>query len=228
MHGRAGTVIAALRDELDRSLFRPAQPRTLRLGGRRGALALVGFLALAAALQLLRTGPGSIGTLFAEDGGVYLAGGLDHGLLDSLTSPYAGYLVVIPRLLGELGADLPLRLAPQAMNLGAVLLVGLSAVAVWVASAGLVRSTYLRVLLVALTLLPPASGLETVVTATNVPWYTGFATFWLLLWKPEKTWSAALGGLLILFSGLSSPTFLFFLPLAGLRAIAARARRDGL
>lgn len=228
MHGRAGTVVEGLRDELDRSLFRPAQPGTLRFGGWEGFLLLVCFLAIAAALQLLLAGPESIKALFAEDGAVYLGGGLTHGFLDSLASPYAGYLVVIPRLLGEAGATLPLRYAPEVMNLGAVLLVGLSAVAVWVASAGLIRSTYLRVLLVALTLLPPASGLETVVTATNVPWYTGFAIFWLLFWKPETTRGAALGALLILLAGLSSPMLLFFVPLAALRAIAVRDRRDAL
>lgn len=221
-------MIERLRDELDRSLFRPAQPGSLRFGGWEGALVLVCFLLLAAALQLLRAGPESIKALFAEDGAVYLSGGLTHGFLDSLASPYAGYLVVIPRFLGEAGATLPLRYAPEVMNLGAVLLVGLSAVAVWVASAGLIRSTYLRVLLVALTLLPPASGLETVVTATNVPWYTGFAIFWLLVWKPETTRGAVLGGLLILVAGLSSPTLFFFLPLAALRAIAVRDRRDAL
>lgn len=228
MHGRAGTVIERLRGELDRSLFRPAQPGSLRFGGWEGALVLVSFLVLVGVLQVLRAGPESIGALFAEDGAVFLGEGLSHGLFSSLVTPYAGYLVLIPRLLGEAGATLPLRYAPETMNIGAVLVVGVSGLAVWVSSAGLVRSSFLRVLLVALVLLPPTSGLETVVTATNVIWYSSFAVFWLLLWKPETTWGAGLGGLLILCAGLSSPAFFFFLPLAALRAIAIRDRRDGL
>ncbi len=222
-------MIERLRNDLDRSLFRPAPADSLRFHGWEGALVVVCFIALAIALQLLRVGPeDSIKGLFAEDGPVYLNGALDKGFLDSLTSTYAEYLVVIPRLIGELGTIPPLRDAPEVMNLSAVLLVALSALAVWVASAGLIRSAYLRALLVALALLPPAAGLETVVTATNVPWHTSFAVFWLLLWRPQATWSASLGALLVLASGLSSPVFFFFLPLAALRAVAIRDIRDGL
>jgi hypothetical protein len=229
MRGSAGTLIRRLRGDLDRSLFPSAQPGALRFRGWEGALVLACFFAFAMALQFLRAGPeDSIKALFAEDGPVYLKGGLEHGFFDSLTTGYAEYLVVIPRLIGEVATLPPLRYAPEAMNLTAVFLVALSALAVWIGSAGLVRSTYLRALLVALVLVPPAAGLETVVSATNVPWYTSYAVFWLLLWRPETTWGAALGALLILLSGLSSPVYFFFLPLAALRAIAIRDVRDGL
>ncbi|HXQ88672.1 MAG TPA: hypothetical protein VN733_03445, partial [Solirubrobacterales bacterium] len=229
MHGRAGTVIEKLRGELDESLFRPADPAALRIRGREALLVLVPFLVLAAALQLLRAGPeDSLKALFAEDGTIFLGGALTHGTLDSLTTPYPEYLVFLPRLIAELATIVPLRFAPEAMNLCAVLLVAVSALAVWVASAGLIRTTWLRAVLVALVLLPPASGLETVVSTTNVIWYTTFAVFWLLLWRPETTRGAVLAALLILAAGLSSPTFLFFAPLAALRAIAVRDRRDGL
>jgi hypothetical protein len=216
-----------VRDGLNRSLFPPEPTDSLRFRGWEAIVALVAFLALAVVLQFLRAGPTeSAKALFAEDGPVYLGGALTHGFFDSLTSPYAEYLVVIPRLLGEAATIPPLRYAPEMMNAGAVLLVAVSGLAVWVASAGLIRSVYLRVLLVALVLVPPASGLETVVSATNVAWYTSFAVFWLLLWKPAADWSAALGALLILATGLSSPTIFFFVPLAALRAIAIRNRRD--
>jgi hypothetical protein len=229
MRGSARTGIGRLRGDLDRSLFLPAQPGTLRFGGWEGVLVLVCFFAFAMALQFLRAGPDdSIKALFAEDGPVFLNGALDHGFLDSLTTTYAEYLVVLPRLIGEIATIPPLRYAPEAMNLSAALLTAVSGLAVWVASAGLVRSAYLRALLVALVLVPPAAGLETVVSATNVAWYTSFAGFWLLLWRPETTWGAALGALLIFLSGLSSPVFFFFLPLAALRAIAVRDLCDGL
>jgi hypothetical protein len=222
-------MIRRFRGDLDRSLFLPAPPDALRFRGWEGALFLICFLAFAVALQFLRAGPeDSVKALFAEDGPVYLKGALEHGFLDSLTTSYAEYLVVIPRLVGEVATLPPLRYAPEAMNLSAVFLVALSALAVWVGSSGLVRSTYLRALLVALVLVPPAAGLETVVSATNVPWYTSFAVFWLLLWRAETTWGAGLGALLILLSGLSSPAFFFFLPLAALRAIAIRDVRDAL
>jgi hypothetical protein len=222
-------VIRRLREGLDRSLF-PAAPRDrLRVSGWEAAVLIGGFLVLAAALQFFRAGPtASSKALFAEDGPIYLGGALTHGFFDSLTTPYAEYLVVLPRLLGEIATIPPLRFAPETMNVEAVLLVGISGLTVWVASAGLVRNSYLRALLVALILVPPAGGLETVVSATNVAWYTSFAVFWLLLWRPAADWSAGLGALLILATGLSSPTIFFFVPLAILRAIAIRDRRDAL
>jgi hypothetical protein len=229
MRGRAATALSRLRAELDRSLFPTPAPGSLRFGGREGAVVCVCFLFLAAGLQFLRAGAAdSPGALFAEDGPVYLGEALDRGFFDSLTSTYAGYLVLLPRLIGEIATIPPLRYAPVTMNVAAVLLVAFSGLAVWVGSAGLIRTTYLRMLLVALVLLPPTSGLETVVSATNVAWYTSFAVFWLLLWRPAATWSAALGGLMILLSGLSSPIVFFFVPVAALRTVVVRDRRDGL
>ena len=229
MRGSARTVIKRLRGDLDRSLFLPAQPGTLRFGGWEGALVLVCFFAFAMALQFLRAGPDdSIKALFAEDGAVFLGGALSHGFFDSITTPYAEYLVVFPRLISEIATIPPLRDAPQAMNLGAAFLAATSALAVGVSSAGLVRTTYLRALLVALVLVPPAAGLETVVSATNVAWYTSYAVFWLLLWRAESIRGAALGALMIFLSGLSSAAIFFFLPLALLRAVAIRDVRDGL
>ena len=229
MRGRVEPMIERLRTELNRSLFVPAPEDAFRFRGREGVVVLVAFLFLAASLELLRAGPTeSIKALFAEDGPVYLGGALSHGFFDSVTSTYAEYLVVIPRLLGEAGAVVPIRYAPEAMNLGSLLIVGLSAVAVWFGSEGLVRSAYLRALLVVLLLLSPTSGLETVVSPTNTPWYTSFAVFWLLLWRPASGWGAGLGSAMIFLSGLSSPVAFFFVPLAVLRAVAIENRRDAL
>jgi hypothetical protein len=210
---------------LDRSLFRPADPEALRFKGREGLVVLLLFLALAMALQLLRASY-STDTLWAEDGAVFLGGSLTHGFFDAVTSTYAEYLVVGPRLIGELGALVPLRDAPLAMNLTAVLFGALCGVAVWCASASHIRTTYLRALLVALAVLPPVSGLETVASTANIAWYGGLAVFWLLLWRPSSDWSACLAGGLILITGLSSPVTFFLVPLAALRAVAIRDRRD--
>lgn len=227
--GSEGTMLRRLRAELGRSLFPAAPSERLRVSGWEAVILVGGFLLLAGALQLFRAGPpGVTKDLFAEDGPVYLGGALTHGFFDSVTTPYAEYLVVLPRLLGEVATIPPLRFAPEAMNIGAVLLVAASGLAVWVGSGGLVRNNYLRALLVALALMPPAGGLETVVSATNVAWQTSFAVFWLLLWRAETDWSASLGALLILATGLSSPTIFFFTPLAVLRAIVIRDRRDAL
>ena len=230
MRGRAGSWTKRLRADLDRSLF-PQAPAGGGIGFGRweGAAVLVAFLALASILHLLRAGASdSLTSLWAEDGAVFLHGALSQGFLDAVTSSYAGYLVLVPRLIGEVGASVPLEDAPVAMNLAAVLVVALSGLAVWFGSSAHVRDPFLRGLLVALTVLCPVASLEAVVSGTYDSWYMIFAVFWLLLWRPNATWSAALGALFIFVTGLTTPGIAFFIPLAALRALAIRDRRDAL
>jgi hypothetical protein len=229
MLGQVENIIGRLRKRLDSSVFLPSPPEALRFRGWEGALVLVSFLIFAAVLQLFRVGPSTApDSLWAEDGSVLLGEALAHGFFDAVTTTYSEYLVVTPRLIGEIGAIVPLHDAPLAMNLVATLIVALSGLAVWFASAGHIHSAYLRVILVALTVLPPVSGIETVVSPTNVAWSMSFAVFWLLLWRPAKTSGACLSGLLILAAGLSTPVTLFFVPIALMRALAIRDRRDAL
>lgn len=224
---RAETVIERLRGELDRSLFRPAPPETVRFGGWKGVVVLLAFLTLATVMQLLRVGPSNaLNSLWAEDGPVFLGEAMTHDFFHAVTITHGEYLVVLSRLIGEVGTAVPLYHAPMAMNLTAALLVALSGLAVWFASAGQIGSPHLRALLVALIVLCPVSTVEGVASPTNVSWYTAFAVFWLLLWRPATTWGACLGALLILVTGLSTPATIFFAPIVLLRAIAIRNRRD--
>jgi hypothetical protein len=194
-----------------------------------GIAVVAAFFLLASALQLFRVGPSeSLHTLWAEDGPIFLHGALTKGFFGDITSTYAEYLVVVPRLIGEVGAAVPLHAAPEAMNLSGIFVVSLAGLAVWFGSAGHIHRPYLRALLVALTVLSPVSGLEAVVSGTYVAWYLSFAVFWMLLWRPATTWGACLAALLVLATGLSSPTIFFFVPLAALRAVAIRDRRDAL
>lgn len=218
-----------LRESLNRSLFRPAAPGGWNPSGWEAGCVLLAFLVLATALQLLRIGPHvAFDSVWAEDGPVFLQGAMTEGFLDSLTTTYAGYLVLLPRLVGEAGRLVPLQDAPVAISLASAVVVAVSGVVVWIASAGHIRNPYLRGLLVALTVLSPVAGLESLASGTYVSWYMGFGVFWLLLWRPRTTWGAALGGAFILATGLSSPAIFFFLPLAVLRAVAVRDRLDAL
>jgi hypothetical protein len=229
MDGGMAGGLGRLRKRLDQSLF-PA-PRRVRSGLAtwEGALLVTGFLVLACVLQLFRIGPSSgVGSLWAEDAPVFLHGGLSEGLLSSVTTPYAGYLVVVQRLIGQVGGHVPLEAIPATMNVLAALVAAACGLAVWLGSGNHLRSPYLRGLLVALTVLCPVASHEAVATATNVSWYMTFAVFWLLLWRPATTWGATLAGLFILASGLSNPGIVFFAPLALLRGIACRDRRDAV
>ncbi|HEY2334383.1 MAG TPA: hypothetical protein VGH58_05165 [Solirubrobacterales bacterium] len=221
--------IRRLRDVLNRVVFLPSPPETLRLKGWEGGVVLLAFLALAVILQLLRIGPSSaLNSLWAEDGPVFLEKAMTHDFLSVLTTPWSEYLVVTQSLIGEIGTLAPLRDAPAVMNLAAALVAALSGLAIWFASAAHIRSPYLRALLVALTVLVPVGSLETVASPTNVSWYMAVAVFWLLLWRPATTLGTSLSAGLILLTGFSTPVTFFFVPIAILRAVAIRDRRDAL
>ena len=96
-------------------------------------------------LQLFRVGPhNAFESLWAEDGPIYLQKALTAGFWHAVTSTYATYLVVGPRLLGELASLFPLRDAPAVMAVTAALVVGLCGLTVWFASAAHIRNPYLR------------------------------------------------------------------------------------
>ena len=218
-----------LRGALQRTLFLPTPEEEWRPRGWEALLVVVAFLVLATALQLFRMGPtATLESLWAEDGPVFLGGAVLHSRFDLLATPYNGYLVVLQRLVGEVGALVPLPDAAAAMNLAAALLASLGGLVVWIASAAHIRNPVLRGLLVALTVLSPVAGIEAVVSGTYACWFLTFGVFWLLLWRPRATWSACLAGLYILLTGLSGPTTFFFVPLALLRLIAIRDRRDAI
>lgn len=188
---------------------------------------VLALLALATVLQLARIGwSASLNSLWAEDGPIYLQAALGQGFWHSITSTYATYLVLIPRLIAEAATMVPLRYAPAAVSILSAAVVALSGLIVWLASAAHVRNQYLRATLAAVAVLVPVAGLESLDSAAYVPWFMLFATFWILLWRPATTSGAVLAGLFAMATGLSTPGVWFFLPLAALRALAARDRRD--
>ncbi len=190
---------------------------------------MLALLALGAVLQVFRVGPhAALGAFWAEDGQVFFQGALLQGFFDNVFSPYAGYLVVVPHLIGEVGNLVPLADAPATVSFTAALVVALSGLAVWYASAAQIRNPYLRGTLVVVMVLSPVASLEAVAAAAYVSWYMLFASFWLLIWRPASTRGAALGGLFILATALSNPGVWYFAPLFLLRLLAARDRRDGL
>jgi hypothetical protein len=217
----------ALRQAVRRALFLSPPADRPRPGRGELALLAVAVLALAVVLQLARLGLGNaLDSLWAEDGSILLQGAFEDGFLEALTSPYAGYLILVPRLIGEVGAAAPLHDAAAAVAIASALVVAISGLVVWVATAGHLRNPYLRGTLVALTVLSPVASLESIGAGSYVLWYLLFASFWVLLWTPRTTVGAVLGGLFVLATGLSTPGLWFFAPLAGLRLLAAADRRD--
>jgi hypothetical protein len=222
--------LGSLRDRLDRSLF-PAPPRLepRRLTRVEATVVIVALLTVGVILALLRLGwSASLNTVWAEDGPIYLQAALTQDFLHAVFSPYAGYLVVVPRLIAEVATLVPLKYAPATISIVSALVAALSGLAVWQASEGHVRDPYLRGGLALATLLAATAGQETLDSAAYAPWYMLIASFWLLFLRPRTIWGACLAGSFLLLTGLSTPGVWFFLPLAGLRVLALRDRRDAI
>lgn len=213
---------------LDRYLFPEAAAAKGEASPRWEKAGLIAaLLALAIVAQLARIGwTASLNSLWAEDGPIFLQEALDKPFFDAVGSEYSGYLVLIPRLIGEAAALMPLDLAPAAVSILSALLIALSGLVVWVAARAQIPDPYLRGALALATVLTPVGGLESIDSASYVSWYMLFAVFWILLWRPRTTAAAAAAGLFVAATILSNPGAWFLLPLAALRALAIRDRRD--
>lgn len=217
----------AVRRHLDLYLFPDSPPQRSSLRGWEARALATAVLAVLVILQLARIGwTGSLNSLWAEDGTVFLHGALTKSFLSAVTSEYAGYLVLVPRLIGEAASALPLTDAPATVSILSASVAALGGFVVWHATSGHIASPFLRAILVLLTVLTPVGGLESIDSASYVSWYMLFATFWILLWRPRTMLGAGLAAAFVVFTALSNPGVWFFLPVAILRTVAIRDRRD--
>lgn len=221
--------ITSVRRRLNESLFQDPPPPDPAAQGAPRWLLIGALFALAILAQMLRIGWSiSLHSLWAEDGPIYFSGAVHNSFGGSLFDTYATYLVFVPRLIGEIAGLFPLQDAPAVISIVSGAVVALSGWIVWEATAGLIESPWLRGALVLLTVLAPVGGLESTDSGAYVPWYMLFASFWILLWRPRTAPVAAGAGLFALLTGLSTPGLWFFIPVALLRTLAIRDRRDGL
>jgi hypothetical protein len=229
MTAAATARLAALRQHLDATLFPPPRDPAPRNRWAERAAVTVGLLVVGTLLVMLRAGwSASLHTIWAEDGSIFLHGAVTEGSFEKIFAPYANYLVLVPRLIGEATTAVPLEDAPKVISGLSAFLVAVSGLVVWHATGGHLRSPWLRGALAIATVLAPVSGLESLDSGSYVSWYMLFATFWVLLWRPATTWGATLAALFVLAAGLSNPGVWFLIPLALLRGVAIRDRRDVL
>ena len=218
-----------LRARLAPSLFPAAAEGGASFGRLEAAVLIVALLVLGTLLGLLRLGwSDSLNTVWAEDGPIYLQAAFTQGFWHALFSPYAGYLVFVPRLIGAAGAAVPLQYAAATVSILSALVAAVSGLAVWFASAGHVRDPYLRGTLAFSIVLAATAGQEVLNSAAYAPWFMLAATFWLLFLRPRGVAAAVLAGLFLLATGLSTPGVWFFIPVAVLRTATAANRRDAI
>ncbi|MDP8929929.1 MAG: hypothetical protein M3O70_15515 [Actinomycetota bacterium] len=174
---------------------------------------------------LRQVGASALETIWAEDGRVFLQSALSQGPLAAVSSIYAGYLHLVPRLVAEVAALLPLEQASEVITVAANGIAALCALAVFVATRPHLRSRWIRALLAVSLVLVPTSGVEVLNNVANVQWYLLIASFWLLLWRPPTALGTLGASLLLVATALSAPLSLLLAPLALARlAVTPRDR----
>lgn len=173
------------------------------------------WVGAATAAQVLRQpGVPAYDTIWAEDGHVFLTDALQRGPVDVLFRPLAGYAHLLPRLLGEVAAALPLRAAAQVFSTGSALIVALLSLYVFHASRTVVSAVWARAALCGLYVLLPATAYESSNTAANLHFYLPLPVFLALLQRPDCFRAALPGVIVVVAATLSDPRVGFLLPFA--------------
>ncbi len=188
----------------------------------------VAFLLGAGVLLLRQTGVVATNTIWAEDGSVFLHDALAKPFGSSVLHLYAGYVQLLPRMLVEVPAALPLRDASATISVSGAAVVAALALVVFRASAGHVQCLPLRAILAAAVVLLPVALTELVANLVDLSWFCLFATFWVLLWRPSG-WAGRVVAFAVCFSTAgSSLVALLLLPIAAMRIVALRRVREHL
>jgi hypothetical protein len=190
-----------------------------------GPAFVVVLVVFAIALELAREAAVSAwGTVWAEDGSVFLKGALDEPFLSTLVHPYGGYVHVLPRLIAGVAAWAPLERAAIVFSVAWAVVVSLSALFVYFASAEVFRSKWTRLALSVLVAFLPAAGSELLGNATNLHFYVTYTCFWALVWRSETRGALAARAVVVAAATLSDPLTLLFTPLVVHRPLVRRAR----
>lgn len=202
----------------------PAEPAP-RAGLARWAFLLVevAVVALGALVMLARIGGRAAwDSVWAEDPGIYLPAALAHPW--HLLQSYGGYLQLVPRLIGQIAALVPIRYASVAFAVGGALVASACGLFAYHASAGQVSSRWLRALLGLSVVLLPVAQLEIADNGVNTIWYLLVALFWAALWRPRTGAGAAVAAVVAFAAAASSSLALLFAPLFVARAIVVPRR----
>ncbi len=213
-----------------RELF-PAPARGQEGPLRRRLLVAGGYLAAlaAGALLLLERVPGSAWAgIYQDDYNTYLVQSLEHPWSHLLT-PHNGYLTIPEQLIGQFAAMLPLPDAALFFAVTGAVIASACALFVFAASAGHIRSPWLRGLLGLAVLLLPVAPMEIADTGVDTCWYLMFALFWAILWRPRTRTGIALAALAGFVAVIANALAIVFAPLLLLRVIALpRLREHGV
>ena len=162
--------------------------------------------------------------VYAEDKGVFLVGALAHPW--DLLAPFAGYLELVPRILGQIASLLPIWDAARVYAVSGALIAAVCALFTYHASEGYIRSPWLRAMLGAALILLPLAPIEMADSGVASPWYLLPTAFWALMWRPRTRWGM-LAAALVAFAATSSEIVaVIYIPLLVIRVIALPRWRE--
>jgi hypothetical protein len=195
---------------------------------RSGWLSWPGIVLLGFVLCEIR--PIEAGERFAfwgEDGGYLSTQPRQLGIWTSFHTTYAGYLHLIPRSVGAIGAVLPITYVPPLFALSACVVAAVAGAVAWHSLRAVEVSSLGAGLIAAAVVLLPAAGFEVVDNLTNVQWYclaaaTIFFASWLAGYRPRPVVAAAL----LVIAGLTTPLLAAALPFILVVTILRRRRID--
>jgi hypothetical protein len=207
------------------SLFPVAAGPGPRAGLARWVFVLVQVVTVGvgAVVMLARVGGRPVWkSAYAEDPGIYLPGALAHPW--QLVQSYAGYLQLVPRLIGQVAALLPVEHASVAFAVGGAVVASGCGLFAYHASAGHVSSRWLRVLVGLSVVLLPVAQLEIADNGVDCIWYLLVALFWASLWRPRSRVGAAVAAVVAFAAAASSSLGFLVAPLFVARALVVPRR----
>jgi hypothetical protein len=190
----------------------------------RVALELAAVCAAAGVLLFRVGGIPSWDLVYAEDNGVFLVGALARPwhLLDQ----FGGYLEFVPRIIGQAVSFLPLMDAAKGFAVAGAMVAAICALFTFRASAGYIRSPWLRGLLGAGLVLLPLAPIEMADSGVTSPWYLLPTAFWAVMWRPQ-TRGGMLAAALVAFAATSSEIVaILYVPLLAIRLFALPRVRE--
>lgn len=211
-----------------RALFPAAPAAAVPLTSSRRVLvagAEVAAVVLAAAVLLLRIpGVPAWDTVYAEDYSEFLIGAFQHPW--HLFVQYNGYEQLLPRVVAQLVTYLPLAYAAKVFACCGALTAAASALFIFHASAGHIRSAMLRALLAVAVVLLSIAPMEIADSTVDAPWYLLLAMFWAVLWRPRTRYGMAAAAAVGFLTAASTSIAIVFAPLLAIRVFVLRSVRD--
>jgi hypothetical protein len=183
------------------------------------ATTIAALVALTLAGMLRVGGAGLADTLYAEDGEIFVTQALHHSIWHTITTPYAGYLHLAPRLITAVVTRGPTAEFALGIALSCAFVVGALSVLVYRATAGHLRSRSLRAALAVTIALLPTAQPEVLGNMANLQWYFIAASVVVLLWNPTSRVEIALSCGVLFVCALSEPLTVLLAPIALARVI---------